>query len=255
MLRLARTGSIFVLCAHAAGCAAAGAELAEQASDSMDSVTAEAALVVAGMDGITASTTPEEAANAAAANAGTFWTEGCFTYLIDGASITYELTECSGPFGLARVTGTITVTYRETTSAFGFDVTTTNLTIGEASVSYTASADVATDSRNARVTSSGSAMGRRGHVIAYEGTYDLRWNGSSECAGIDGTWTTTIGARTYTTQVAGWQRCGDGCPADGGSIGYTGPSASVVVSYDGTQQASWTSGGGGSGTIDLFCGG
>jgi hypothetical protein len=149
--------------------------------------------------------------------------------------------------------GTITVTYRETASAFGFDVTTTNLTIGEAMVSYTASADVATDSRNARVTSSGSATGRRGHAIAYEGTYDLRWNGSSECAGIDGTWTTTIGARTFTTQVVGWQRCGDGCPTDGGSIGYTGPSASVVVSYDGTSQASWTSGGGGSGTIDLFC--
>lgn len=253
MLRSVGLGTLLALGVGIAGCAAAGTDLAEQASDSMDAVTAEAALVVASMDGITASTTPEEAANAAAANAGAFWTEGCFTYLIDGASITYELTECGGPFGLARVNGSVTVTYRATTSSYGFDVTTSNLTIGDATVSYMLSADVATDARNVRVTSSGSATGRRGHAVTHEGTYDLRWNGSSECAGLDGSWTTTVGARTFTTQVAGWQRCGDGCPAAGGSISYTGPVASVIVTYDGSSEASFTNAEGGSGTIPLFC--
>ena len=215
MLRSAFLGMLLALGATVSGCAAAGTDLAEEASDSVDAVTAEAALVVSAMDGITASTTPEEAANAAAANAGTFWTEGCYTYLIDGASVTYEMTSCSGPFGLAQVTGSITVTYRPTTSSYGFDITTTNLAIGDASVSYTLMADVATDARNVRVTSSGNATGRRGHVVTHEGTYDLRWNGSSSCAGLDGSWSTTVGARTFTTQVAGWQRCGSSCPTGG----------------------------------------
>lgn len=258
MLRLLQIGSLFALGSMSvglAGCAAAGASFAEEASDSMDGVTAQAALVVAAMDGMTPSVTPEEAANAAAANASTFWTEGCFTYLIDGATITYELTACSGTFGLVEVTGTVVVTYRATTSSFGFDITTTNLTIGESTVSYQLSGDVATDARNVRVTATGSAAGRRGHMISTEGTYDLRWNGSSGCAGIDGSWTTTVGPNSYTTSVSNWQRCNDNCPASGGSISYTGPNASVILTYDGSNKASWTSGEGGSGDLDLFCGG
>ncbi len=255
MLRSAR---ILPLCASAAllcSCAAAGAQFADQASDSMDAVTVEAALIVASMDGMNAATTPEEAVNNSAANAGEFWTEGCYMWAIDGATITYELTECSGPFGLSMVTGTVIVTYRPTLSSFGFDISTTDLTVAESTVSFTINADVSTDARNVSVTTSGGASGRRGNRITREGSYDLRWNSSSQCAGLDGSWTTTVAGEAYTTSVTNWQRCADGCPASGGSISYRGPNGSVVLSYDGSNEASWTSAEGDSGTLNLLCGG
>lgn len=253
MARLAHWSSLIALCVSLCGCAAAGARFAEEASDSMDSVTAEAALVVASMDGMSASVTPEEAANANAANAGAFWSEGCFTFLVDGASVEYTLTDCTGPLGLVGVSGQVTITYRDEGSSFGFDITTTNLTVGEASIEYSVSAEVATDVRNVTVSTTAQVTGRRGHTVGYSGTYDLRWNGSSECAGIDGSWTATVGANSYTLSVSGWQRCGRRCPVDGGSISYVGPNASIIVSYDGSSEASWTSGAGGSGTVNLFC--
>jgi len=235
------------------GCAPEGQGFAEQASDNMDAVTAEAALIVSSLDGMTATTTPEEAVNANAANAATFWTEGCFTFVIDGDSITYTLTGCSGPFGLVEVNGEITITYRMTRSSIGFDITTADLTIGEASVSYTVNADVATDARNVSVSSMGSITGRRGSSISYSSSYDLRYNASSECAGVDGSWSATVGAASWTTTVTNWQRCADRCPQSGGTVTYSGPARSVTLTYDGSDQVSWTSDSGGSGEVELFC--
>ncbi|MBX3269183.1 MAG: hypothetical protein KF729_02915 [Sandaracinaceae bacterium] len=235
------------------GCASPGARAAEQVSDAVDAMTVEAAFVIAGMDGMTASVTPEMAANAAAANAASFWGAGCFTYLIDGGRVTYELDECTGPFGLERVTGTVTVGYRSTASAFGLDVTTADLTVGDAAHALDVRADVATDGRNARVTTTSSGTGRRGHSVARTGTYELRWNASSRCAGIDGSWTTGGGSEHPTT-VTNWQRCREACPAAGGSVSFAGPDGLVTVSYDGTRSARWSSATDGSGTVDLHCG-
>jgi len=252
MTRLATLlASSILLCS----CASAGAEFAEQAGDSIDAVTVEAALIVASMDGMSAGTTPEEAANASATNAAEFWTDGCFMWTIDGASITYTMTACAGPFGLTAVTGSVTITYRETGSAYGFDITATDLMVGESSVSFMVSAEVSTDGRNVSVTTSGGAAGRRGHMITRDGSYELRWNGSAQCAGIDGSWSTTVAGQSFTTAVTNWQRCANDCPASGGSISYTGPNASIVVSYDGSNEASWTSAEGGSGSLGLLCGG
>lgn len=235
------------------GCAPAEQSFAEEASDNMDAVTAEAALIVASLDGMSATTTPEEAVNANAANAGTFWDEGCYVFTIDGDTITYTLTDCRGPFGLVGVSGDVTITYRMTRSSIGFDITTSNLTIGEASVSYTINADVATDARNVSVDSMGSTTGRRGNSITYSGSYDLRYNASSECAGIDGSWSANARAAAWTTTVTNWQRCADRCPQSGGTVRYAGPARSVTLTYDGSDTVSWTSDNGSSGEVELFC--
>ena len=255
MLRPTRIAAQCLCVLLLSSCAAAGAEFADQASDSIDAVTVEAALVVASLDGMNAATTPEEAVNNSAANAGAFWTEGCYMWTIDGATITYELTECVGLFGLTEVTGTVVITYRPTRSSIGYDITTTDLAVGQSTVSFTINADVSTDARNVSVTTTGGASGRRGHTITRDGSYDLRWNSSSQCAGIDGSWTTTVAGQPYTTSVTNWQRCANECPANGGSVGYAGPNGSVTITYDGSSQASWTSAEGGSGTLDLLCGG
>lgn len=255
MTSLARTGGTLALLLAMTGCTAAGAIVAEQAADSMDSVESEIVWIAHSIDGMTASTTPEDAANASAANAAAFWTDGCFSYSIDGGSITYTLDDCGGPFELAGVTGSVTVTYRESGASYGFDIVATDLMVHASTVSFMVSGDVSTDGRNVNVTTSGSATGRRNHMISHTGTYSLQWNGSSECAGIDsGTWNTTVDGETFTTTVTNWRRCGaTGCPAAGGSIGFSGPRSFITLMYDGTPEASWTSGAGGSGTIRLFC--
>jgi len=236
------------------GCTVAGAIVAEKAADSMDSVEYEIAWIVHSMDGMTASVTPEEAANASAANASNFWTDGCFMWAIDGPTITYTLTECSGPFGLAMVSGTVAITYRDAGTSYGFDIVANDLTVHDTTVSFDVSADVSTDGRNVSVTSSGSALGRRGHMLSRSGSYNLQWNGASMCAGIDrGSWETVVEGDTFTTNVSNWRRCGASCPGMGGSISFSGPRSSVTLTFEGTRQATWTSDSGNSGTLPLFC--
>jgi len=254
MGRLARLTLVLAALTAATGCASAAGVVAEKAADSMDSVEYEIAWIVHSMDGMTAGVTPEEAVNASAARAAEFWTAGCFMFSIEGATVTYTLTDCGGPFEIVRLSGTVTITYNDTGSGIGFDIVASDLTIRENTVSFSISADVATDGRNVSVTTSGSVLGRRGFMLTRNGTYNLQWNGSSECAGIDsGSWETTVEGEAFATSISNWRRCGINCPAAGATVSFSGSGTTVTVSYDGTRQASWTSSGGESGSLRLFC--
>lgn len=232
-------------------------DLAEDAADSTDVAQTEAALLIASVEDAEAGMTEEELAEAAAASVEDWNPEECVTSTADGDTVTYVFTDCAGPYGLVHVNGTLVITFTVRLNGVRLEASSTDLTVNGASLSIAAEAEWSEDgtANTLEVATTGSATGPRGATITREGDYTVGWDEGSSCMSLDGSWSTTSGGLTWTTSVSGYSRCGEGCPAAGGSISYTGgySGVTITVDYDGSSQASWSSSRGRSGTAPLFC--
>lgn len=227
---------------------------AEHAAESIDTVAMEAMFVVAAMEGMTPLTTPEEAAQNAASQADRFFSEGCFTTSLDGPAVTYQMVDCEGPFGYSGITGMATVTYRDTMPGVGFDVITQGLTIGGSDARFTTSGEISSDVRSVQITTMAEVVGPRGILLARDGSYTLRWGQTTQCAAVDGSFTTTVQSNVWETTVSEWQTCPSDCPSMGGMVTFTNADlGTITVSYDGSTKASWNASEDGSGEVTLIC--
>src|SRR5262245_61556294 len=231
---------------------------AVEAVDSADVVQNEGAVFVAGTDSLTLQMTGEQAAVSAAGSAKTFGQpSGCVTASASGATVTYTFNDCTGPFGLVHVTGTVVVEYSLAAGGILAHATANDLLVNGASMDIDAQAlySVSGTTRRLAVTTAGAGTGPRGSAITRSGNYVLTWDAATSCLGLDGNWSTTIGGYQWWTQVSGFDKCGSQCPAAGGSISHHGglSGITVQVELDGSAIASWSASNGRSGKIGLFC--
>lgn len=257
---------LLFLAAAAVALAACGtSELAdaEDADESAVVTSSESALTVTLSDEVAqpVSATADELAAAAATRVpGTMTQASCVTATQQGATVTYVLTDCTGPYGLVHVSGTLTAVYsRGMGGAVQVVITGNGIKANAATfdVNATVNATQAAGIKRAQVTSQLTGTGPRGASVERSGTYTVTWDAANQCVTLDGTWTSTVALRTATTTVSAFQKCAGRCPAAGGSIVYTGGRGNtVIVTYDGTATAAWTSyANGRSGTVKLLCGG
>jgi hypothetical protein len=257
--------SAFGACAVAALVSCGGAAdggAADEADQSVDTASSESALTAEVSDEVSqpASATSEDLATAAAVRLPTrFSPAGCVVATKAGATVTYLLTDCTGPYGLAHVTGTITAVYsRAAAGAVQVVVTGTGLKVNQATLDLnsTVVATQAGGTKTTQVTSDTKGTGPRGAVLTRKGSYSTSFDGSAECLTLSGTWETAVGQRKSSTVVTAYKRCKGQCPAAGGSIVHTEAAAKSVaytVQYDGTAAARWSTSGGRSGTFNLAC--
>src|SRR5262249_29562189 len=108
---------------------------ATEALDSAEVVQSEGAVFVAGTDSLTVQMSGEQAAVSAAASAKTFWQpSGCVTASASGTTVTYTLNDCTGPFGLVHVSGTVVVTYSLALDGIHAHATANDLMVNGASI-------------------------------------------------------------------------------------------------------------------------
>ncbi len=234
---------------------------AEDGDESASVTSSESALTSELSDEVTApvSTTPEALAQAAATRVGSHLTPAsCFTKSVAGATVTYTMNDCTGPWGLVHLTGTITAVYsRATTGGVGVVITGTGVKVNNATLDLN-SAVVASEVngvRVANVTTEAKGTGGRGLALTRKGAYVAKYDPTNECITLDGTWTTTTGLRSASTAIANYTRCKSACPAAGGTLVHTGVRTNqVTVTYDGTSTAAWASTNGRAGTLTLMCG-
>lgn len=101
------------------------------------------------------------------------------------------------------------------------------------------------------VQTTGSGTGPRGLGVDHEGDYTIKWDTTTQCHSIDGTWSTDLGERTRSNDVS-LSRCAGGCPT--GSITHQFlRGQSVTISFNGTASASWSASTGASGSVTLSC--
>jgi hypothetical protein len=237
------------------------ADSAEDADESVAVSSAESALTAELSDEVAQpmSSTPEQMAMSAAMRVGTrFKPQGCATQSQMGATVTYTLTNCTGPYGLVKVTGTLTAVYsRASGGGVNVVITGTGVKANNATIDINSTV-VATQTngvKKAVVTINAGGTGPRGGSLTRSGAYTLTFDTVAECLTIDGSWMTGTARLGASTVVSGYKRCKGTCPTAGGSIVHTTAKNEVVtVTYDGSAAAKWAVTGGRSGTVNLQCG-
>jgi hypothetical protein len=250
--------SLFVAALALSACGTAGEQDAAEALDSVEVAVSESALLATGADDLmmTAPATAEELAQGAGAKWTTYFTPaGCATETYSGATVTYRLNNCTGPYGLLRATGTLTATYALRPGGFRVTLASTGFKVNSASVDVDAVGDytVSGATRTLTVTGKSSGTGSRGFTVTRDGNYTV--TADATCVTLNGTWMTTIGARGWTTTVAGFKQCTGMCPAAGASLVVMGRvnRLTTTVTTNGSDTAAWSTSNGKSGTINLVC--
>jgi len=231
---------------------------AELASDSTGVSQAEGSMlasIVEGAEGASgvAPATPEGVAAFIAMRAPTrFIPAGCATATRSGASVTLVFNDCTGPRGLRRVDGTITVNAMAASSGIAITATGADVQIGQATIDFDTMAtySVANGAASLVVSTTSSGVGPLGRDIAHDGDYTVTW--TSTCVAIEGEWSTEAGDLRRST-TADLMRCLDECP-NGNITRNTFNNRTIEVTFDGTSTAKWSTSAGRSGTFQLACG-
>lgn len=247
-----------------AGCGL-GSEVndAEDAADTSSSTSSESALLSAAGEDSTAtpaSMTDDQLAEGAKARFGGKFNSGCVTSTRNLNVVTYVLLNCTGPYGLVKVSGTMVVTYtRQVDGSIKADATGTGLKVNDGTLDLTATAIYSKDAAGLEhvvVNTHGVGTGARGHTGDRVGNYTVTRDQTAGCVSLEGKWTTQWdGSRaTTSTQVTGLKKCSGACPAAGGVVKHTGILGKVLtLTFDGTSVAAWSSTNGKSGTVNLQC--
>lgn len=201
----------------------------------------------------------DQVASAAADNASSvFSPSNCVDATADGATVTYNLNGCTGPLGMAEITGIMTADYTlENGDDLTVDIAATDLNINNAAaqIDMTAAFSRSGDEISLQVTTNSSGTTGRGRAFTRSGTYTASWTPGEGCISLDGDWDMSVGGATWSTTVSSYTQCEGECPQAGGELTWQGEGGgSLSLSFDGSDQVSWQTGGGSSGTANLRCG-
>jgi hypothetical protein len=250
-----------------AGCgAAAGASepapatLAENASDLGDLVSQTSSLTASLALGAPTPTATQAAPSAATPDAvPTFYAPaGCVTAETQGASITRRFLDCSGPWGLSLISGTLTASYSvDATGLLRVQVSANSINLRGATIDYEAEATLATNGATRTMTYVGTLEGTtvRGRSFTHTGQWTATWDIGASCITVNGaSENEVLDGRTATVTLDGYERCADACPSAGTiTVADVATGETVRVTLDGSAVATLTVGGAAS-EFTLACG-
>jgi hypothetical protein len=251
--------------------AAQDPDSAATALDSEESTEAEGNVMMANVDGAdtggvaadvtgtTAQLTVAGVVAAISANVQARWNpSGCATVTANGADVAIKYNDCTGPHGLVHVTGELDLVVTITAANQVQVVATANgLQVNQAvlDVDATGTYSVTATEHVLTVMTMGEGTGPRGTNIDHQGNYTLSWDPTDECHTIQGQWSTDFSAGSASasrSNTVDLSRCGDGCPT-GNMTHHFLFGATLTVTFDGTNVASWSTSTGASGTVNLSC--
>lgn len=229
-------------------------QTAADSADTADVTTALSSLTSDGSD-MAAATGDAAAAGAKAGVMAKLNPSGCVTANAVANVVSYTFNNCTGPYGLVKLTGTVTATYTKANAGASLAValTSTNLAVNGAQVSLNSTSVISgpPTARTATVTTMSSATTANGKSISHSGAYTAKWDGM--CVSLDGAFSTKVGLASWNTVVTGYKRCSGVCP-ESGKVVINGAGGTATISYTGSAVALVLTSGGDSGTITLACG-
>ena len=235
-------------------------DTAEGAVESAETAESEGNVMMAAVDGADmaaglAPATSDQIAARVAANLVARWNpRACAVATQTGATVSVTLTDCTGPRGLAHVSGHLTLVVSvSATGVISVHGTSNDLQVNGASLDLDANAVYSTSGTNhsIAVTTQSSGTGARGLPVEHDGDFTITWDTSTQCRSIAGDWSTEIGTASRST-TANLSRCADGCPT-GSIVRHTRAGQTITVTFDGQGTAAWSSTAGRSGSVTLAC--
>ena len=187
---------------------------------------------------------------------------GCITTTLAGNVATHLFNGCSGPYGLANFTGTVTSTYVRgngtltiTHEVSGFKANGAEIS-GKRVVVYTRNGAVITKHR----TGDWTGTTKNGKAFSHTADFTATWDSAAKCITRDGSAQTTVAAREFSHSITGYKRCGIGdlgCPESGTIVlertKASGVSGSVTIEFLGGREYTVTGPKGGKVTRMLAC--
>jgi hypothetical protein len=157
---------------------------------------------------------------------GYFSPSGCVTETAspDAHKVTYDYSDCTGPWGLAHLTGTVEASYSSTGagnltldfSATDFQVNRATLSSWSATTVITAAGSSRTMDWNAQL--SGATGDGRSFTRKNQKTITWTPGGVPFCVSVAGVSQGTVTGLDLKTTVTAYQRCEGACPASGSEI-------------------------------------
>ena len=160
---------------------------------------------------------------------------GCLVVTDDATKkiATYAFTDCTGPYGLVHITGTVAVDYSgSSATALVLKYASTGLKINRSTIDWTATAnitglggarDMIWDGQFTGTTGGGRAFQRTNHK-------EYKWTVGVPCLSVTGSSDGTVTGKELKVDVINFQRCKGACPEAGSEIKVTDVAASLV--YD-----------------------
>jgi hypothetical protein len=193
---------------------------------------------------------------------GAYVPAGCATVTSDTTNhvATYTFNGCSGPYGLASVTGTVKVTYANPEPAhLVLDFVGTGLRVNNATADWTAHADIkasAVGRRDMLWTAKLTGETARHKPISRTNQKRISWSVGGECVTVNGASDGQVGNRGVHTDIIAYSRCKGECPAAGSEIRIvnTENAREIDITYDGGRTATYTAANGVQSTVTLACG-
>lgn len=176
-----------------------------------------------------------------------FFPRGCLEVAHDPSTqtVTYRFGACMGPNGLRRVRGEIKATYRSTPDTLVLHLTGTELSVNDASVDWSATAEITASgaAREMRWKGQFSGTTARGRAFTRTNEKVVTWRFGEPCFGVSGVSEGDVRGRNLRTEITDFRRCRNACPEAGGKISITNVRTGkrVEISYDGTNRATYTS--------------
>jgi hypothetical protein len=186
---------------------------------------------------------------------------GCLIANVDSASksATYVFSGCTGPFGLASLSGTVDVVWSSsgpdnlqlTFSAQNFQVNNATLSTWNATAVVTASGGA----RDMTWTASLNGTTAGGRAFDRTNNKDLKWTVGQSCLTVAGTSDGTIAGMQLTTTFTNYERCEASCPSAGSVLDVKDVENgdSIDITYLGGASADFTGVNGGETTLSLAC--
>jgi hypothetical protein len=173
---------------------------------------------------------------------------GCILTSLTGNVAKHEFKDCSGPYGFASFTGTVTSTYVRgngtltiTHEAAGFKANGASIS-GKRVVVYTKSGTLITKHR----TGAWTGTTKKGKDFSHDADFTVTYDTAAKCITRDGNAQTSVAARDFSRSIAGFKRCGIGslgCPQSGEVVlsrTKGGDTASVTIDFLGGRDYSVT---------------
>lgn len=208
-----RSLSVFALCAGLSLTACGGAAGQDDDQEDANASMAQSSAVEYMITNPINSADPATAATNLQA-ATQWWPAGCVTRQKDPTNpiVTLTLNNCTGPFGLMKWSGTVTVTFQKNADGtLKASAVSKDMTANGNPATFTMERNITitpgTTTRDVKGTTTWSRVSARGVQVNHTSAWAATIDSSTRCRTVNGAGTTTAGAVTVATTAKDYKVC------------------------------------------------
>jgi hypothetical protein len=183
----------------------------------------------------------------------------CVTVSDDVAASTktYTFRDCLGPNGLRIGGGEIKARSTATREALHLELSGTEITVNDATVDWSATADIVTRGADRTMTWKARLDGTtpRGRPFTRTNEHTTAWKLGEPCFTLSGFSEGQINRRDVKVEISDFRRCRRGCPDPGGKVTITNVTRNkrFELRYDGSNVATYVGPNGREASVPLLC--